>query len=538
MRDEPLVLDHVEHCERRPGRDRVPAERAEELARERQPLHEFASRDHGSDGIPVSHRLPERHHVGRDAILNERPEVFAQPAVAGLHLVRDEETAGVVRPSHDRRDLLGRRCPDAVARQPAVEERHGDAVELCERALQLACDVRSRSRRRDPDNVRRPLLRRPLFRRQVSDGVGDAVICVLGHDRPAPPRHRRCDPPRDVVRLAARVDEHHRVEPGLGRHRGDQPFSELDQRFVQIAGVRVERPRLADNRLGDARMAVTDDGHVVVGVEQAGAVGLVQPHAFATNCVNRPRIRERCEHRAERVGPASREVVGRRRDTRRTQLLRDGVRAHPVEQLEQRPRVVVPGLDVLRVLRVAAHAPGADRDDHREPSGHEVSEHRELLELEGEPRRITVDGDAPDAENVAAGAAADQRRERDGKVRGLRRIATVTEVDDPVDAVAVIEQHVLETEIAVHHLRAQLGPPGADALLERVDHASDKETAIRVVDSVEQRPELRRVLEVPEQLAARRRMEERTEGEVQPRVRGRIGIDRAVLELRPADVSV
>src|SRR5205085_6328113 len=52
------------------------------------------------------------------------------------------------------------------------------------------------------------------------------------------------DPPRDVVGLAARVDEHHAVEPGLRGHRGEQALGELDERLLATmpaeAGLRSE----------------------------------------------------------------------------------------------------------------------------------------------------------------------------------------------------------------------------------------------------------------------------------------------------------
>ena len=56
--------------------------------------------------------------------------MLAQPAVARLHLVRHEETAGLVRSLHDRGDLAGGRRPNAVARQTAVKKGRRETVEL------------------------------------------------------------------------------------------------------------------------------------------------------------------------------------------------------------------------------------------------------------------------------------------------------------------------------------------------------------------------------------------------------------------------
>ena len=90
------------------------------------------------------------------------------------------------------------------------------------------------------------------------------------------------------------------------------------------------------------------------------------------------------------------------------------------EQLEQPPRVVVPRLDVGRVLGIAVDAPGADRDDRREASRDEIAEHDELIRLERRARCVAVDGDARGPEHVVARPAAHQGGDRDGQV-GERR---------------------------------------------------------------------------------------------------------------------
>ena len=89
------------------------------------------------------------------------------------------------------------------------------------------------------------------------DRVGDAVVGPVGRDAAAPPGRGAGDAPGDVVRLRARVDEHDRVQRAAGR--GDQPLGDLDRRLVQVAHVRVQAPRLADDRLDHARMLVAHD---------------------------------------------------------------------------------------------------------------------------------------------------------------------------------------------------------------------------------------------------------------------------------------
>ena len=131
-------------------------------------------------------------------------------------------------------------------------------------------------------------------------------------------------------------------------------------------------------------MAVAHDGHVVVGVEEPAAVRLVNPDAFCANRVDGTAVRERGQETAERLVPTLGQLAARGRRSRAAELTRDVLRREAVEQLEQPPRVVVPGFDVLGVLGEAAGAPGADRDDRGEPGDDQVAEQLELERLEWE----------------------------------------------------------------------------------------------------------------------------------------------------------
>jgi hypothetical protein len=82
------------------------------------------------------------------------------------------------------------------------------------------------------------------------------------------------------------------VEPRLKRHRRDQALGQLDERLVEVARVRVQEARLADDRLGHARVAVPDNGDVVVSVEVAPAVRVEEPDALAADDVQRVPKRE------------------------------------------------------------------------------------------------------------------------------------------------------------------------------------------------------------------------------------------------------
>ena len=138
--------------------------------------------------------------------------------------------------------------------------------------------------------------------------------------------------------------------------------------------MRVQAPRLADDGLGHPRVAVPDDRDVVVSVEEPVPVGLVDPDALGADRVNGEHVGERRQQRAERCIPPPYELGARCMAASRAELPCDSRRIEAVEQLEQAPRVVVPGLDIRGVVGEAAGAPRADRDDRREPRSHQVAE--------------------------------------------------------------------------------------------------------------------------------------------------------------------
>ena len=177
---------------------------------------------------------------------------------------------------------------------------------------------------------------RPLLRGEVRDRGRDPVVGELGHDRAAVAGRRRREAPREVVRLAPRVDEHDGVEPRLGRHRRDEALGQLDERLVEVARVRVQEARLAHDRLGHARVAVPDDGHVVVAVEEPPPLRVEEPDALAADDVHRLPVREPGERRAEHPAAPLEELAGRR-DPACAQLVSHVVEAKVVELLEQRP---------------------------------------------------------------------------------------------------------------------------------------------------------------------------------------------------------
>src|SRR5262245_30540194 len=116
-------------------------------------------------------------------------------------------------------------------------------------------------------------------------------------------------------------------------------------------------------------------------------------------------------------------------------------------------------------------------------------------------------------------------------------MTAVAEVEDPGDAFALVEEEVVEVEVAVNDLSAQAFPLRQHTLLEPVEDASDERFPRRIADLVEQRPQLRGGAHVPEQLAAGRRVEERTEREAETGVhRGELTY-RGIVELGPGLVA-
>ena len=256
-------------------------------------------------------------------------------------------------------------------------------------------------RRRHRFHVRRPRRLPELLRRQIRDRRGDAVIRERRDHAAGAAGDRRGQPPRQVVRLAAGVHEHDRVEP-VGHGRG-QPFRELERRSVEVARVRVERRGLSRDRLHHGRMRVSDDRHVVVAVEVGATVGVVEPRPAAAHQMERPVVGERRKRRAEQATPAFRQLRDRsiREPRGATRSQRGGHRLpdpplvlgepHLVEGIEHRPDAGVPARDVLGVLRVAQHAPRRDHRGGRPSRQQQVGEHCDLFIEErrdrAEPRR-------------------------------------------------------------------------------------------------------------------------------------------------------
>jgi hypothetical protein len=186
----------------------------------------------------------------------------------------------------------------------------------------------------------------------------------------------------------------------------------------------------------------------------------------------------------------------------------DAIGADLVKKLDQRPRVVVPGLNVRRVFWIALDAPSADSDDCRESRRDEVSQNVQFVWLERRARGVAVNRNPSDPKHVVRRPAADHRGDRDREVGDDCGMENISEIDDSADVPVVTEQHVVEVEVTVDDLPAQMRPARRDPLHVSVDYRLDEAATTDVLYRGDKRTQLRGMCEVPQELATRGGMEE------------------------------
>ena len=124
-----------------------------------------------------------------------------------------------------------------------------------------------------------------------ADEFAVAVIGRVGAENAAlaggEPRHAQ----RDLVRLGAAATQDDALD--LRAVQRGEAFAELDNGFVQVAAVDVQRRLLACHRLDHARVGVADTGDVVVHVDIAAAVGVKQVAALAADDMQRMLVEQR-----------------------------------------------------------------------------------------------------------------------------------------------------------------------------------------------------------------------------------------------------
>ena len=117
-------------------------------------------------------------------------------------------------------------------------------------------------------------------------------------------------------------------------------------------------------------------------------------------------------------------------------------------------------------------------------------------------------------------------------------MAAVAEVEDPGDPAVFVDEEIVEIEVAVHDLAAEMPPARRHAFLVAVEHTGDERPPGGVGDLVEQRTQERCGAEVPEQLTAGGRVEEPAERQAEAGVDGGDLPHRVVGELGTRLMSV
>ena len=267
-RDEALVLDDVEHRERRCLRHRVPDVRAADRPRVRA-VHDLRAADHAREREARGDRLRHRDEVGLDSEVLHREHPARAPE-ARLHLVGDEDDPVAVAERPQPLDVGLRRRDEAALALLGLEDDRGDvlrrdvrlehALELCERGDRVGPPVGVRIRRAvdlgrerpHPDLVRVGL--RGHRQREQRPPVEAAL--VRDHGGTAGVQARELD--RVLDRLRPGVEERRAGRAG-DRDERAQPLGEGDVRLVRDDRVvRVEEALgLLGHRGDDARMRVT-----------------------------------------------------------------------------------------------------------------------------------------------------------------------------------------------------------------------------------------------------------------------------------------
>ena len=73
----------------------------------------------------------------------------------------------------------------------------------------------------------------------------------------------------------------------------EQSFPVLDDRLIQVPGVTIQSTSLFAERVDDPWMAMAHVRHIVIGIQVAFAINIVDPDALATNQLQRFLVEKR-----------------------------------------------------------------------------------------------------------------------------------------------------------------------------------------------------------------------------------------------------
>src|SRR6266536_2679662 len=155
---------------------------------------------------------------------------------------------------------------------------------------------------------------------------------------------------------------------------------------MQIPAVGRKKALLLCHGPNHPRVAVADDGDVVVAVEVAAVLRVEQPDSLPSDQVRRALV-EQGRTRQRRPPPQQQVARGnapvRKTPTRVAEAPRDGVYSDLVDAVEEGASGRLAARAVRGVVWVKANPPGGDRDLGGEPGRHEVGEQFRLLVVKG-----------------------------------------------------------------------------------------------------------------------------------------------------------
>ena len=111
------------------------------------------------------------------------------------------------------------------------------------------------------------------------------MVGVLHHDRAFVAADGAGDSKGQVVGLGPRAGKHAHFEPG--RQGTAQPLGVFHDSLVEVTGMCIQQGRLLTQRRHHSRMTVPNRRYIVVAIQEAPAIGVVEPYPGAAHQVNR-----------------------------------------------------------------------------------------------------------------------------------------------------------------------------------------------------------------------------------------------------------
>ncbi|KAG5725962.1 hypothetical protein E4T56_gene5253, partial [Termitomyces sp. T112] len=461
-------------------------------------------RHQARDRLTIAHRLAQRHNVGIDAMALETPHMAAGAAKAGLHFVRNENAARAADRLDGALQEAGLFRQDAVAGEDRIHDQHGRldamALEIGNGGLHIAGEAPGNmgaaaigGRRRHRADMGAQRDRCAKGRRELRDGIGNAVIGGFGDDDARAARAHLGNAIGQIIRLAARAGQHHVRQIGL--YRRQQTFGKFEDGFMQIARVRAQRGDLPGDGFHHIGMTMAQRDHVVVRVEIAAAVGIIEPDALAPHKMKRLLIHQpigRAQQAAALLDHMR--FVGVQFDLAGDEGV-DGGAQLPVcliageagDMVQPGPGKAVVAHDIFAIFRITGGAPFGDQNGNHEPRGDKVEQNR-LLCLVQRQHLVKASDNLGGAEQGIGpvGHLIGGRRRDFPHQRGMEYIA---KVDDRGNLVGIVRvhQHIAKIIVIMDDLRPQgpelrqslgliprheaLHQPAARWISDTVDHA-------------------------------------------------------------------